>query len=649
MPDINYTITPEFSVPTQTDLNNEKPVITAIDGGFVVVWQYGNTISGFQTFMRLFDDQGNATTADIAIGQFEQNQRIPTVSATDNGILVAWMDFDENFQVGSDVTNISAQFFDLSGNATSGVFQLDDTIRNIQPDIHILDNGGFIATWITNGSVVARFFDSNGTALSDSFVVSPGAPNPTLPGRDRVPVVTELSDGNIVITWESILIDGSGRGVQAVVLDSNGIIVRPEFQVNTHVFNDQDSPAVGALANGGFVVVWESFGQDGDRDGVYFQLYDDVGNAVGTETQVNGYTGGQQGNPDVVTRSDGTFLVTWDSPNSFSNADIFVQLFDQNGSAIGSEVRVNLSQFGSQREPSVTVLEDGTFAVIFDNTGQGLDILAQLISVEFANGDPIAIDDNGFTVSSVGNLTILPSELLANDSDPDGDPFSIVSFGQAEHGAIFLGNDGSIRYFSDGTFVGTDDFEYTITDGNGGFSTATVEIEVTDDGVVVVQPGPGKGVFVGSPNDDAIRGSLGDDRINGLGGGDTINGSAGDDEIKGQGGDDDLTGGDGNDSISGGDGNDILLGSAGNDSLSGGSGSDAFVFFGQVGNDIIEDFDRSAGDVLLIDSTLIVDGVGNPNVVINEIGGDTLLTLNDGSTIDLLGVTNFAFGDIDLL
>ena len=40
-----------------------------------------------------------------------------------------------------------------------------------------------------------------------------------------------------------------------------------EFHVNTYTTNDQLTPAVTGLADGGYVIVWHSWSQDGDQLG----------------------------------------------------------------------------------------------------------------------------------------------------------------------------------------------------------------------------------------------------------------------------------------------------------------------------------------------------------------------------------------------
>ena len=69
---------------------------------------------------------------------------------------------------------------------------------------------------------------------------------------------------------------------------------------------------VTALAGGGFVVAWQS-AQDVDGYGVYQQRYDATGHALGGETQVNTYTTSNQAGQALTGLADGGWLVTWQS------------------------------------------------------------------------------------------------------------------------------------------------------------------------------------------------------------------------------------------------------------------------------------------------------------------------------------------------
>ncbi|WP_132253721.1 Ig-like domain-containing protein, partial [Methylobacterium segetis] len=65
------------------------------------------------------------------------------------------------------------------------------------------------------------------------------------------------------------------------------------------------------------------------------------------------------------------------------------------------------------------------------------------------------------------------------DTDPDGDPLAVVPGSlRAAHGSVGLNPDGTIRYRPDADFNGTDTILYTVSDGNGGFSTGAVTVTV---------------------------------------------------------------------------------------------------------------------------------------------------------------------------
>jgi large repetitive protein len=101
-------------------------------------------------------------------------------------------------------------------------------------------------------------------------------------------------------------------------------------------------------------------------------------------------------------------------------------------------------------------------------------------NVEVLSGNnhvPVAMDDS-FSTAEDALLLLSPETLLANDLDGDGNPLSIFAVGGAAHGAVTLNGDGSISYAPTLNFNGADSFSYTVADGVGGFSTATVHVDV---------------------------------------------------------------------------------------------------------------------------------------------------------------------------
>jgi outer membrane protein OmpA-like peptidoglycan-associated protein len=92
----------------------------------------------------------------------------------------------------------------------------------------------------------------------------------------------------------------------------------------------------------------------------------------------------------------------------------------------------------------------------------------------FLTRPPVANDDSATT----DNHTPITIDVLANDSDPDGDPLTIIAVGMASGGQV-INNGGSVTYLPDPDFVGVDSFTYTVSDGQGGESSASVTVTVT--------------------------------------------------------------------------------------------------------------------------------------------------------------------------
>ena len=90
------------------------------------------------------------------------------------------------------------------------------------------------------------------------------------------------------------------------------------------------------------------------------------------------------------------------------------------------------------------------------------------------NLDPVAGDDNAETLSGKS----VHVSVLANDSDPENGTISIDSFTQGSNGTVSQSATNELTYTANADFVGPDQFTYTIIDGQGGSSTATVFVDV---------------------------------------------------------------------------------------------------------------------------------------------------------------------------
>lgn len=92
---------------------------------------------------------------------------------------------------------------------------------------------------------------------------------------------------------------------------------------------------------------------------------------------------------------------------------------------------------------------------------------------EQSNQPPVARNDSAQGLEDE-SITI---PVLNNDSDPDGDPLSLIAVSQPAHGRVQIVG-SQVTYIPDAKYFGSDQFTYTISDGNGGSASATVSINI---------------------------------------------------------------------------------------------------------------------------------------------------------------------------
>ena len=207
---------------------------------------------------------------------------------------------------------------------------------------------------------------------------------------DSGDAVAAMPDGGYVTTWTSENQDGDGKGVYAQRFDVAGTAIGSEFLVNTTTDRSQQRSSVAVSDDGGFVVVWDSYGQDGILAGVFGQRYNAEGQAVGSEFQVNETSFGHQSSPAVAYLDDGGFVVVWSGPGNGDLWGVFGRRYDADGVAVDGEFLINSEIGNLQRLPTVAALPDGGFLAAWQShggqDGEGTGIFAQRFD---ADGDPV--------------------------------------------------------------------------------------------------------------------------------------------------------------------------------------------------------------------------------------------------------------------
>lgn len=318
------------------------------------------------------------------VGSLLGDQVHPDVAVTPNGGYVVWQD---NITDG-DGLGISAMRLNstLSGSGSSFRVNVQGAGDQENPRVALLPGGGAAFVWEGGPSasqhIYARFLGSNYIWMTGDVPV-----NTFINNFQTTPAIATLINGNVIIVWSSFDETNTPSGSPSL-LDVYGRIFSPagtpvtgEFLINSQFTSyNQRSPAVAALANGGFVVSWVSEQERTTAPtpgagsftvtntaaaptasvDIYARLYSSNGSAQGDEFLVNADLN-PCAHPDVAAGSDGGFTVTWDARDMasvFTNSlDIYARSFTSAGAGSGSTVlRVNSHLYGDQYAPRISSL-----------------------------------------------------------------------------------------------------------------------------------------------------------------------------------------------------------------------------------------------------------------------------------------------------
>jgi hypothetical protein len=382
----------EFQVNSYITGNQRYPAV-AMDGAgdYVIVWtsynQYG---SGNGIFGQRYKSNGSRDGSEFQVNTFTGGyQRFPAVAMDQSGdFIVSWNGVG---QESNGTYGISARIYDSNGVPLGSEFLVNSYTNNNQtfPSVGIDDAGDFVIAWQSynqDGSrygIFAKRYNAAGVAQGCS-VSTPQCNTQT--GEFRVnsftgnhqgnPSVAMDNAGDFVVTWYSYQ-DGSNSGIMARRYDSTGAQLGSEFRVNTYTTGYQLQAAAAMDADGGFVIGWESWNQNGNPQGIFAQRFNADGSKPsvnGSEFQVNTFT-----STDTFTKTamdgDGDFIVIWTNIAGQDGSDygIFAQRYDSSGATLGSEFQVNNHSTDKQGYPSVAMDAGGDFVIAWESRYQESD------------------------------------------------------------------------------------------------------------------------------------------------------------------------------------------------------------------------------------------------------------------------------------
>ena len=321
-------------------------------GNFVIVWQderNGNRDIYYQRYNSSGVAQGPNSKANDDAGTTDQ--WYPSVAMDKSGsFVIAWVDSRN----GNGEWDIYYQQYNSSGvkqGANSKANEIPGTEAEGDPSVGKDGNGNFVIAWTqvtgtwpsVSRNVYYQRFNSAGVAQGVNSKVNDGV------GQGVNPSVAMNGNGDFVIAWMDY------RGIYYQRYNSLG-----EAQGQNSKAEDVSesastgSPSVAMDESGNFVIAWSDgrnaheVGKGGYYTDIYYQRFNSLGVAQGTNIRANDVIGGSTSqlfcSPSASMDGDGNFIIAWEDSrygDFMGDTDVYYQCYNSSGIAQGANMRAN--------------------------------------------------------------------------------------------------------------------------------------------------------------------------------------------------------------------------------------------------------------------------------------------------------------------
>jgi large repetitive protein len=471
-------------------------------------------------------NEDSALTIDVKANDTDLDQdslTVQSVTQAAHGTVVVNTDGTVTYTPAADYNGVDSFSYvvrDPSGATSTAVVSLTVNAQNDAPvavnDVRTLDEDASLQI-----NVLANDSDIDGNALSVQSVSQP-AHGTAVVNNDGTVTYTPVADYNGADSFSYVVRDGSG----ATSMASVQLIVNPLNDAPVAVSDAFTLAEDLALS----IDPSQLLADDTDADGNVLSVLSVQGAQHGTVAIVDGmvvftpaanYSGpasftytisdGQGGtstaavnltvNPvnDAPVAVSDVFSLAEDLALSLSPAQLVANDTDADGNALGI-LSVQNAEHGTVAiingavvfTPAANYNGPASFSYTVSDGQGGTSTAAVNLTVSATNDVPVAVNDI-FGLAEDSALVLNSAQLLANDTDADGNALSILSVTNATHGTVALVN-GTVVFTPAANYAGPASFSYVVSDDHGGTSTASVSLNVTgvaDSPVVVVNNAAG--------------------------------------------------------------------------------------------------------------------------------------------------------------
>ena len=685
------TLGGEFRANRTFSIDDEgRPSISPLaDGGYLVVYVDDNTSSSGLRYDRYDADGVHVTGGTVDFNgtvNYYVDHHVVALGANQ-----AIFYIENTTTDGLTYDRLMVRIFDPATNTQTAEAIVFQNVTN-NDDITSLD-----AATLTDGRAVVvagadfagdneiwfEVLDTDGTQSGIRKVVSTDGDG----DNDRDPQVTALANGGFVISWTNT--DNLDTDIVFALFDSASNQIGGQRFISTGSTDDLNESQVVGLLDGGFLVIYD----DDGGDQLLARRFDAGGNQIGVPLVIA--TGAGATEPQAVLLEDGRVAVSYYNLGAIRMTILDTRETPETGTYLGGDATV-----GTIRDDIATASGSGIFygwrgndlitdgsGLVDINAGGGNDTVradtinaaevfdgrAGVDTLELASGfgagQNVTVNLTNETMASGASVqTVLNFENVIGGLSDDhlvgtaganrleGMLGADRLFGQGGNDRLYGGDGNDTLFGNDGADLLNGELNNDNLSGgngadtlNGGGGNDTIAGGDSGDRVLA---GAGHDVVNGGMHSDWVNGNSGNDTINGAHGADTLLGADGNDSISGDRGNDWIEGNLGNDFLRGADASDTLNGAGGNDTLEGGRGQDVltgggqtdlFIFAGNIGQDIVTDFQDNV-DVLDFSGQNQMNSFADFTANASQVGTDVVLTLLFGNQVTFQGV---ALGQFD--
>ena len=314
-----------------TDTGAQKAPAVAVNpmGAVVVAWDsFANLIDLEDTMIRLYGADGAPITSEIQVNQHaEDSQQIPAVAwqgSTSFGVV--WESF---LQPSGASFDVMIRCFNATGAPVKdeqivNAAALDGMQQRPKIAATTLGGGRYLVVWDSFGSdwnIRGRIYSSSACAPATSILEL----NATTPKEQSHVDVAARGDGTFVVVWQSDGQDGSSFGIYGRLVDEQGNFSGADISLNAITANEQSRPSLTVLTGDEALVSWRTLGEDESGFAVKMQRFSTSLSTVGNDRMMNLFTQGDQMASSQAPLPNGGFVIMWQGTGQDGDGNAVIQ------------------------------------------------------------------------------------------------------------------------------------------------------------------------------------------------------------------------------------------------------------------------------------------------------------------------------------